>query len=58
MDHGCPGGQDTRRIKWLRDTSEDDADTLAFVDRRLKDVGRIGRLRGRVEARLGRWGMA
>jgi ubiquinone biosynthesis protein COQ9 len=30
---------------WLRDESEDDADTLAFLDRRLAGVGEIGRLR-------------
>ena len=30
---------------WLRDTGEGAADTLAFLDRRLADVGRIGRLR-------------
>ena len=40
---------------WLHDTSEDGADTLAFVDRRLRDVGRIGKLRGRMDAVLGRW---
>jgi ubiquinone biosynthesis protein COQ9 len=34
---------------WLRDTSEDDAATLAFLDRRLADVGRITRLRHRIE---------
>jgi ubiquinone biosynthesis protein COQ9 len=39
---------------WLRDTSEDDVDTLAFLDRRLAGVGRIGRLRGRVEGALAR----
>lgn len=39
---------------WLRDRSDGDADTLAFVERRLKDVGRIGKIRGRVEALLGR----
>lgn len=32
---------------WLRDGSEDDAATLAFLDRRLAGIGRIGRLRGR-----------
>jgi ubiquinone biosynthesis protein COQ9 len=32
---------------WLRDGSEDDAATLAFLDRRLAAIGRIGRLRGR-----------
>ena len=39
---------------WLRDSSEDDADTLAFLDRRLRDVGRIGKARGRMEGMLGR----
>ena len=34
---------------WLRDTSEGGADTLAFLDRRLAGVGRIGRLRQRAE---------
>jgi ubiquinone biosynthesis protein COQ9 len=29
---------------WLRDNSDDDADTLQFVDRRLRDVARLGRL--------------
>jgi ubiquinone biosynthesis protein COQ9 len=32
---------------WLRDVSDDDAATLAFLDRRLAGVGRIGRLRKR-----------
>jgi ubiquinone biosynthesis protein COQ9 len=41
-------------LYWLRDTSEDDVDTLAFLDRRLAGVGRIGRLRGRVEGALAR----
>lgn len=35
----------TTLLYWLRDDSEDDAATLAFLDRRLADVGRIGRLR-------------
>ncbi len=34
---------------WLRDDGEDDAATLAFLDRRLEGVARFGRLRGRVE---------
>ena len=38
---------------WLRDDSADGAATAAFLDRRLADVGRIGKLRGRIEARLG-----
>ncbi len=33
-------------LYWLRDASENDAATLTFLDRRLADVGRIGRLRG------------
>jgi ubiquinone biosynthesis protein COQ9 len=41
-------------LYWLRDASEDEAATLAFLDRRLADVGRIGRLRGRVDALLAR----
>ncbi|MDR3530643.1 MAG: COQ9 family protein [Rhodopila sp.] len=41
-------------LYWLRDTSEDDADTLAFLDRRLAGVGRIGRLRGRADSLLAR----
>ena len=36
-------------LYWLRDTSEDDAATLAFLDRRLAGVGRIGRLRRRAD---------
>ncbi|WP_428487773.1 COQ9 family protein [Rhodopila sp.] len=34
---------------WLRDMSEDDAATMAFLDRRLAGVGRIGGLRRRAE---------
>lgn len=40
---------------WLRDTSEDDAATLAFLDRRLAGVGRVGRLRRRADAIAGRF---
>ncbi len=40
---------------WLRDTSEDDAATLAFIDRRLAGVGRTHRMRQRVESTLGRF---
>ncbi len=39
---------------WLHDTSEDDADTRAFLDRRLRGVGRLMRIRGRADALLGR----
>ena len=41
-------------LYWLRDTSEDDAATLAFLDRRLAGLGRFGRLRGRADALLAR----
>ena len=41
-------------LYWLRDTSEDDAATLAFLDRRLANVGRIGSVRRRAEAVIGR----
>ena len=41
-------------LYWLRDMSDDDAATLGFLDRRLAGVGRIGKLRGRVEGALGR----
>lgn len=37
-------------LYWLRE--EDDAAVAAFLDRRLAGVGRIGKLRGRVEAAL------
>ena len=36
-------------LVWIRDQSEDDAPTLAFLDRRLADVGRIGSTRRRIE---------
>lgn len=39
---------------WIRDQSEDDAATLAFLDRRLAELGRITRLRRRVAGRLRR----
>jgi ubiquinone biosynthesis protein COQ9 len=39
---------------WLRDASEDDAATLAFLDRRLAGIGRIGGVRRRAETVLGR----
>ena len=34
-------------LYWLQDATEDDAATLAFLDRRLAVIGRIGKLRGR-----------
>ncbi len=36
-------------LYWLRDNGDDDTTTLAFLDRRLAGVGRIGALRRRVE---------
>jgi ubiquinone biosynthesis protein COQ9 len=42
-------------LYWLRDISEDGEATLAFLDRRLADVGRIGRVRHRVETTMGRF---
>ena len=41
-------------LYWLRDPSEDDAATLAFLDRRLAGLGRIGAVRRRAETALGR----
>jgi ubiquinone biosynthesis protein COQ9 len=40
---------------WLHDTSEDDTDTLAFLDRRLQGVRRIGEVRGRLTSRFDRF---
>ncbi len=37
-------------LYWLQDYSDEDADTLAFLDRRLADVGRITGLRRRTGA--------
>jgi len=39
-------------LYWLRDVSEDDADTLAFLDRRLASVGKIGTMRKKIEAQV------
>jgi ubiquinone biosynthesis protein COQ9 len=41
---------------WLRDASEDDAATLAFLDRRLGGVAAVGKLRQRATDALGRVG--
>jgi ubiquinone biosynthesis protein COQ9 len=43
-------------LYWLRDPTEDDAATLAFLDRRLAGVGRVGALRRRVERSCERLG--
>ncbi len=40
---------------WLADDSDDAAETLAFLDRRLADVAGIGRLRRRASAWVGRF---
>jgi len=41
-------------LYWLRDSSEDDAATLAFLDRRLSGIARIRRLRTRADAMVQR----
>ena len=41
-------------LYWLHDSSEDDAATLAFLDRRLAGVGRVGKIRPRVKNMLHR----
>ncbi len=42
-------------LYWLGDGSEDDARTLAFLDRRLAGVGRIGGIRRRIDAAVQRF---
>jgi ubiquinone biosynthesis protein COQ9 len=44
----------TTLLYWLRDSSEDDAPTLAFLDRRLSAVGQVGKLRRRAQQGLQR----
>lgn len=44
----------TTLLYWLRDTSPADEATLAFLDRRLAEVGRIGKLRRNFEGLLQR----
>ncbi len=39
---------------WLRDTSDDDADTRAFLARRMQGISRLLRVRGRASGWLGR----
>jgi ubiquinone biosynthesis protein COQ9 len=39
----------TTLLYWLHDASEDDAATLEFLDRRLSGLGRVRRIRGRVD---------
>lgn len=41
-------------LRWLTDSSDDDGPTLAFLDARLADVGRIGKARKRAEDTLRR----
>lgn len=38
-------------LKWLSDEEPDASDTLAFLDRRLGDVARLGKLRARLRQR-------
>ncbi len=45
----------TTLLYWLRDDSDEDERTLAFLDRRLAGVGRIGKLRRRVDDALSRF---
>ena len=42
-------------LYWLRDDTEDDEATLAFLDRRLEGIASVGRLRRGVEERLRRF---
>lgn len=44
----------TSLMFWLSDQSEDDAATLAFLDRRLAGVGKIAKARQRIEGSLRR----
>jgi ubiquinone biosynthesis protein COQ9 len=39
-------------LYWLRDSSEDDEASLAFLDRRLENVAAIGKIRGKFAARI------
>ncbi len=39
-------------LYWLRDAGEDDAGTLAFLDRRLAGVAKLGQARRKIEARF------
>ena len=58
---GTPSGSSWRAIYgetllfWLRDDSEDDAPTLAFLDRRLADHARFHKAQRRASERLARW---
>jgi ubiquinone biosynthesis protein COQ9 len=45
-------------LYWLRDVSDEDEATLGFLDRRLADVGRIGKLRKTAEERAAAFGDA
>jgi ubiquinone biosynthesis protein COQ9 len=45
-------------LYWLRDVSDEDEATLAFLDRRLADVGRVGKVRKTLEGRLREFGEA
>ena len=45
----------TTLLYWLNDTSEEDEATLRFLDRRLADVARIGKVRKRVTGLFEGW---
>ena len=45
----------TTLLRWLTDASEDDGPTLAFLDSRLADVGRIGKARKRADDMMQRF---
>jgi ubiquinone biosynthesis protein COQ9 len=49
------GVYSTTLLYWLRDDSEDNEDSLAFLDRRLAGVGRIGKLRRKSDALMQRF---
>ncbi len=42
-------------LYWLRDDTEESEATLAFLDRRLADVGKIGKLRRKADAMMHRF---
>lgn len=52
------GVYSTTLLFWLRDPSDKAEATLAFLDRRLRDVGQIGRMRARVGSVLASLGAA
>ncbi len=45
----------TTQLFWLRDTSADEAETLAFLDRRLANTALIGKVRKKIEGIFARF---